>query len=59
MTKSLIDIPDELHWHLKRRALDERIALKELLVKALQEYVNQHPPAPTLFDQTALKPHNE
>lgn len=38
------NLPDDLHWDLKRRATDERITLKELVMKALQEYLEQHPP---------------
>ena len=44
MGKALIVIPDNIHLDLKRRAIDERISLKDLIVKALQEYIEQHPP---------------
>lgn len=54
-----INLPDELHWDLKRRAIDERIPLKELITKALEEYLKQHPPGPTLFDRPARKSQNE
>ena len=54
MGKALIDIPDEVHWNLKRRAIDEHISLKELAVKALREYIDRHPPMrQTLFEQSA------
>lgn len=49
------DLPDDLHWNLKRRAADERITLKGLVTKALQQYLEQNPPPPTLFDQQAEK----
>ena len=56
MTRALIDIPEELHQNLKRRAIDEDISLKGLIVKALREYIEQHPPMQkTLFDQPAEK----
>ena len=36
-------LPDDLHFDLKRQALEERISLTNLLIKALQEYLNnQH-----------------
>lgn len=51
-----ISLPDDLHRNLKRRAIDEDISLKELMTKALQEYVEQHPPMqPTLFEQSSNK----
>ena len=37
-------LPDELHKDLKRKAIDESIPLKGLVIKALQEYINKHPP---------------
>lgn len=49
------DLPDDLHWNLKRRAADERITLKDLVTKALQQYLEQTPPPPTIFDQQAEK----
>jgi len=53
MGKALIVIPDNIHLDLKRRAIDERIPLKELIVKALQEYLEQHPPVQqALFEQS-------
>ena len=46
-----IDLPDNLHRNLKRRAIDEGIPMRELLVKALQEYIEQHPPLPPIVTQ--------
>lgn len=37
-------LPDELHKDLKRKAIDESISLKDLVIKALQEYIDKHPP---------------
>ena len=39
-----ISIEDNLHKNLKRRAIDEGIPMRELLVKALEEYVERNPP---------------
>ena len=33
-------LPEDLHFDLKRQALEERISLTTLLMKALQEYLN-------------------
>jgi len=33
-------LSDDLHFDLKRQALEERISLTNLLVKALHEYLN-------------------
>jgi hypothetical protein len=44
------DLPDDLHWNLKRRAADERITLKELVIKALRYYLEKNPPPPSMFD---------
>lgn len=33
-----ITIPDQLHKDLKHISIDEKMALKELIVKALQKY---------------------
>ena len=33
-------LPDDLHFDLKRQALEERISLTSLLIKALCEYLN-------------------
>ena len=41
-----ISIEDSLHKNLKRRAIDEGIPMRELLVKALEEYVERNPPLP-------------
>ena len=49
------DIPDGLHWDLKRRAVDERMSLKDLVTKALQYYLDHNPPPRTLFDEEAKK----
>jgi hypothetical protein len=46
MKKALIEFPDDLHRNLKRRALDEDISLKELIVKAVRTYIEEHPPSP-------------
>jgi hypothetical protein len=35
---------EELHRNLKRRAIDEGIPLKNLVEKALEEYIGNHPP---------------
>ena len=51
MGKALIDMPDELHKNLRRRAIDEGISLKVLIEKALREYISHNPPNPTLFEQ--------
>lgn len=51
-----ISLPDDLHRNLKRRAIDESVSLKELVLKALDEYIKQHPPIqPTLFDHPSEK----
>lgn len=51
MGKALINFPDDLHKDLKRRAIDEGISLKELIVKTAREYIDQHPPIrQALFD---------
>jgi len=52
-----INLPDNLHRNLKRRAIDEGIPMRELLVKALQEYIEQHPPLPPTVtsDQASKK----
>ena len=41
-----ISIEDSLHKNLKRRAIDEGIPMRELMVKALEEYVERNPPLP-------------
>lgn len=41
-----INLPDNLHRNLKRRAIDEGIPMRDLLVKALQKYIEQNPPLP-------------
>lgn len=33
-------LPDDLHFDLKRQALEERLTLTALLIKALHEYLN-------------------
>lgn len=33
-------LPDDLHFDLKRQALEERIFLTALIIKALREYLN-------------------
>ena len=33
-------LPDDLHFDLKRQALEERISLTTLLIKALGEYLD-------------------
>lgn len=33
-------LPDELHFDLKRQALEERVSLTTLLIKALGEYLD-------------------
>ena len=33
-------LPDDLHFDLKRQALEERISLTTLLIKALSEYLD-------------------
>lgn len=59
MGKALINFPDDLHKDLKRRAIDEGISLKELIVKALQEYIEQHPPMRQALFDLDEKPRNE
>ncbi len=44
MGKVLISIPDELHKDLKRRAIDESVSLKELIQRALQQYMERYTP---------------
>ena len=39
-----IGLPDQLHRHLKRRAIDEGMPLKELIEKALAKYISENPP---------------
>ena len=41
-----INLEDILHRNLKRRAIDEGIPMRELLIKALEEYVQRNPPLP-------------
>ena len=41
-----INLEDSLHKNLKRRAIDEGIPMRELLIKALEEYVDHNPPLP-------------
>jgi hypothetical protein len=50
-----IDLSDNLHRNLKRRAIDEGIPMRELLVKALHEYIAHNPPLPPTVspDQTS------
>lgn len=54
-------LPEELHKDLKHRAIDEGIPLKNLIEKALQEYIGDHPPMQhrTLFDQATQGQHKE
>ena len=61
MKKALIEFPDDLHRNLKRRAIDEDISLKELIVRAVREYIEHYPPVqPTIFDRLDdKKPQNE
>jgi hypothetical protein len=44
MAKVLIDFPEDLHKDLKRRAIDDGVTLKKLIVEAAQEYIKRHPP---------------
>lgn len=39
-----IDLPDNLHRNLKRRTIDEDMPMRDLLIKALQEYIENNPP---------------
>lgn len=56
MGKALVNFPDDLHKDLKRRAIDEGISLKELIVKTAREYIERHPPMRlTLFEAVARK----
>lgn len=51
-----INLKDSLHKNLKRRAIDEGIPMKVLLVKALEEYVERNPPlAPPSTEDKAGK----
>lgn len=60
MTKVLVDFPDDLHKDLKRRAIDEGISLKKLIVEIAREHIKQHPPLqPPMFDWLDKKPQNE
>ena len=43
-----IDLPDNLHRNLKRRAIDEGMPMRDLLIKALQEYIEHNPPLPPI-----------
>ncbi|MBL7209201.1 MAG: hypothetical protein ISS52_03810 [Dehalococcoidia bacterium] len=45
MGKVLVSISDELHRDLKRRAIDENVTLKQLLQRALQQYMERYTPA--------------
>lgn len=36
-----LSLPEELHQDLKHEAIDQRIALKDLIVKVLQEYIDR------------------
>lgn len=36
-----LSLPEELHQALKHESIDQRIALKDLIVKALQEYIDR------------------
>jgi len=48
-----INLPDNLHRNLKRRAIDEGIPMRDLLIKALQEYIEHNPPLPPTVDQAS------
>ena len=37
--KLIVDIPDELHSELKHKAIDEKITLRELVIKTLEKIV--------------------
>lgn len=39
-----ISIGNDLHKNLKRRAIDEGVPMRDLLVKVLEEYVEHNPP---------------
>ena len=39
-----IELPDNLHRNLKRRAIDEDMPMRDLLIKALQQYIENNPP---------------
>jgi len=44
MAKILIDLPDDLHRGSKIRAVNEGVTLKKLIVAAVREYLERHPP---------------
>ena len=51
-----IDLPDNLHRNLKRRAIDEDMPMRDILIKALQEYIENNPP---LLLEVTSKPVSE
>jgi metal-responsive CopG/Arc/MetJ family transcriptional regulator len=56
-----INLSDNLHRNLKRRAIDEGIPMREVLIKALQEYIERYPPLPLTgaLDQAAKRAHDK
>ena len=52
-----INLPDNLHRNLKRRVIDEGMPMRDLLIKVLQEYIEQNPPLPptVTFDHVSQK----
>jgi hypothetical protein len=52
-----INLPDNLYRNLKRRVIDEGMPMRDLLIKVLQEYIEQNPPLPptVTFDQVSQK----
>jgi hypothetical protein len=43
MGHACINLEDSLHKNLKRRAIDDGIPMRELLIKALEEYMQHNP----------------
>jgi len=41
----LRDFPEELHHKAKIQAATEKITLKELMIRALEDYLRKHSPA--------------
>lgn len=51
MGKLIVEIPDEIHSELKRRALSDHKSMKEIITRLIQEYLSK-----TLKKNTTPKP---
>ncbi len=38
LSKISISVPNDFHYSLKKRALDENITIKQLVIKAIEQY---------------------